>query len=688
MQRLLTLVTLIAASGLAPAPVLAMGFGKTTGATALGHPLNFAIALRLEGDESVEPGCVNATVVSGDRSLSSEQVRAQIERLASGERRIRVTTTVVIEEPVVQVNLRVGCPPSLSRSFTLFADPPTLLARTGDPELVDAMPQARTSPLEAIVSAAESSRRSSAGARGGVGSGEAVTSASPSKRTRQKDRDAASRPMAQASRADVAAQASQRPPAGAVTPPAPRKRAQVTSARPEARPTLRLDPLEAEEMVQPLLRMDPMLRPFDGSATAAASAPGLVASGPWSDDLDERARQVDAERIRRLEATLAQLRGDTQQKDKTLVDLTTRMRAAELDAHDNRWLIALGVLSVLLAAGLLWLLRLRQLDRRRLGWWADEHEAAAAAESAAPATSVGGVVSPAKRSVPGELDEPAYVHETPDSAFYSDRPQPVKPPSEAPIDLYPTLHTLANSPLPRESLNEQTMVVEPRRPMSAEELIDLEQQVEFFVVLGQDDAAIDLLMSHVRSTGGVSPLPYLKLLEIYRRRGEQEPYERIRERFNRRFNGFSPEWSVDPETGQSLQGHPEVLASIEASWDDPSRSMDLLDDLLFKRDAGPTFDVPAFRELLFLYGIARDLAERDVPESGVDLLLPFGEEEVVAHYSPATPTMQRVDEPLSLDLDVSTDNPPTLMIETYPDDHFDGGLDFTVDDEPPAKKPS
>src|SRR5439155_2393388 len=66
---------------------------------------------------------------------------------------------------------------------------------------------------------------------------------------------------------------------------------------------------------------------------------------------------------------------------------------------------------------------------------------------------------------------------------------------------------------------------EPRREVTVEELINLEQQAEFFLVLGQDDAAIDLLMGPLRSTGGSSPLPSLKLLEIYRRRNEREPYE-------------------------------------------------------------------------------------------------------------------------------------------------------------------
>ena len=38
-------------------------------------------------------------------------------------------------------------------------------------------------------------------------------------------------------------------------------------------------------------------------------------------------------------------------------------------------------------------------------------------------------------------------------------------------------------------------VEEPARELSVEELIDLEQQAEFFIVLGQDDAAIELLMA-------------------------------------------------------------------------------------------------------------------------------------------------------------------------------------------------
>ncbi|HEY9239280.1 MAG TPA: hypothetical protein VIP10_10625, partial [Burkholderiaceae bacterium] len=166
------------------------------------------------------------------------------------------------------------------------------------------------------------------------------------------------------------------------------------------------------------------------------------------------------------------------------------------------------------------------------------------------------------------------------------------------------------------------------RELSVEELMDLEQQAEFFIVLGQDEAAIDLLMGHVRTDGSNSPLPYLKLLEIYRRRGESEPYQRIRERFNRRFNAYAPDFEADPLDGRVLADYPETIERLQALWSAPTRVMQTLDASLFRRNAGDaTFDLPAYRELLLLYSVARDLAESVgvPPSTGVDLLLPLDE---------------------------------------------------------------
>jgi hypothetical protein len=162
------------------------------------------------------------------------------------------------------------------------------------------------------------------------------------------------------------------------------------------------------------------------------------------------------------------------------------------------------------------------------------------------------------------------------------------------------------------------------RPVSVDELIDLEQQAEFFVVLGDETAAVDLLMSHLRSTGGTSPLPYLKLLEIYRRHDDRSAYERMRKRFGQRFNAVAPEWDADPEQGRDLQDYPAVLEALQACWKQPLDAMAELENLLFRKRSGELFELPAYRDVLTLYSVARDLHRLvDQPTPDVDVLLPL-----------------------------------------------------------------
>jgi hypothetical protein len=171
-----------------------------------------------------------------------------------------------------------------------------------------------------------------------------------------------------------------------------------------------------------------------------------------------------------------------------------------------------------------------------------------------------------------------------------------------------------------------------RSGLSSEELIDLEQQADFFVALGDEESAIDLLMKHVRSSGGTSPMPYLKLLEIYRRRSDSEAYARICERFNRRFNAHAPEWEVDPNLQcRELSSYTAVVQRLQSAWPTPSKSIGVLEALLFRRDStDEMFDLPAYEELLFLYAVNRDILEHDPSPDGVDLLLPLSTDEEVS----------------------------------------------------------
>jgi hypothetical protein len=192
----------------------------------------------------------------------------------------------------------------------------------------------------------------------------------------------------------------------------------------------------------------------------------------------------------------------------------------------------------------------------------------------------------------------------------------------------------ATRPLDRHSLGALTSAgAGAPRELSVEELLDLEQQADFFIALGQEDAAVDLLMSHLRSAGGQSPLPYTKLLEIYRRQGDRSAYERTRARFNRRFNAYAPDWDTGPTAGRSLEDYPDTMAILES--------------LLFKRDdTSELFDLPAYRDVLVLYSLARDLWQHGGGHGGaqIDVLLPLDDGSAHAGSRAAYPSAREVND--------------------------------------------
>jgi hypothetical protein len=338
-----------------------------------------------------------------------------------------------------------------------------------------------------------------------------------------------------------------------------------------------------------------------GPATTAASAPPTAPDAATPSDAAASAvgaaitlANEQQQRIAALEDSLRRLRVETQNTLGTVATLEARLAEAEAARYRNPVVYGLAALAVVLF-GLLALMWWRQRGAPSdPKWWTPAP--AQAARPARPATTAAPPVDSGPPSVP-----------------------PSGPPSVPPL-------LARDSILPGARAEGPQTEAFARRELSVEELIDLEQQADFFIVLGQDEAAIDLLMGHVRSTGGISPLPYLKLLEIYGRRGEREAYERIRERFNRRFNAYAPEWGSDLQSGRGLEMYPEVLSVLQQQWRKPAQAMLTMDTLIFRRDeSAPTFELPAYRELLFVYSIARDLSQTSSELPPVDLSLPFAE---------------------------------------------------------------
>ena len=65
-----------------------------------------------------------------------------------------------------------------------------------------------------------------------------------------------------------------------------------------------------------------------------------------------------------------------------------------------------------------------------------------------------------------------------------------------------------------------------------------------------------------------------------------------------------------------------MLPRLQQVWPRPLDAMAELEALLFRKSRGDLFDLPAYREVLFLYALARDRLDRDpVDTQSVDLLL-------------------------------------------------------------------
>ena len=646
MRAALTVIVIAIGSALlfAGGAAQALGFGRVSNATQLGQALNFAATVHLEADETLARECVSAEVFSGDSKLAAGLIRVTLEGAPdSTERSVRVTSSALIDEPIMTVSVTLGCTAKVTRKFVSFIDPPgvnlalgaTVDATALGPQRVDS----QVAPLLAIVQSAQpvalAPRRAAAAEASSQSAG---------------PRAAPARDAALPARRVSARKESRKP--------APAPRTVVATRLVPAGPRLHL------EATPPVVA-----QAASAAATTTASAvPALATSSA-----DGLALAMAQQRIVTLEEGLAHLRADSQATQNALAGLQAQLREAESQRYANPLVYALAWLSGLLLLALT-VIGWRQLRSRQTAqWWAaaspaiasgSEHARALASELSESAREAS-----AEASVAQALGGPLTVANAFEIAAAADSSSSSRMPLHAARAAAPPRH----GPAP-------AVPVEPHRELSVEELIDLEQQAEFFVVLGQDEAAIDLLMSHVRSDGGISPLPYLKLLEIYKRRGDRDAYERIRERFNRRFNAYAPDWDSDLQHGRSLEGYPDIMARLHALWAAPAQAMETLDASLFRRNkSDETFDLPAYRELLFLYSIARDLAEHGAHElhGEVDLLLPLAEDEAARQpVSRLMATPSPLDDfensdlmTMPLDLDVSFGDAPDPYddaVETTP----------------------
>lgn len=419
------------------------------------------------------------------------------------------------------------------------------------------------------------------------------------------------------------------PPAPALVPPAPvvaapRIPAETAMPAPAPRPRLRAKSRSSAPRLV-LERPEVLVAEAPRPVPPAASAAEL-----------ELTPELEAQ-IAQLEATVAQLRAELlarqQAEAQAAADAipaspSRPAAAGPAVASGHRasasrdpmtWLLTLA-LSLLAGAGAFYFGHWRDARaRRELAYWRALH----AAEGAGLPRAV------AAPGIAPSVAAPAAV--LPDEGQHQiTRPQP-RPMPWSPAALP------AAAALPSSMLATQPLPVQPAAVPTlsstltvADELLDLQQQVDFLQLLGQHEAAADLLATRLKQHHA-GAMPYLLLMEICQQRGEPEVFAELARQFAQRFGAAAPDWSQSLARGRSLDACPSVIAHLQVVWSDPAAAMRMLQELLGQgRGPGvPHFELPAYRDLLTLYSVARDLFEAGLRGEGVDVMLPidsrFGE---------------------------------------------------------------
>jgi pilus assembly protein FimV len=589
----------------------ALGFGEFRANVLLGQPLNLAVPLTLADGETLTSDCASADVVSGDSRLPPGTVRVRVTQgRGNNEAVLRISSTVAIDEPVVNVTLSVGCPTRITRALVLLADPPMVdvanvaAAGTTEPQ---AAPRSAPAPQGAVVEGAVNPARAAA-----TPSGRATRPAEPRRATRT------AAPRSTPPTADTAT--------AAATQPAPVRRRRPSASAPPPPPVV------AE---RPRLQLD------GGTvASPAPAAPAVLAAEQQASAAREAAVVAEAaasaaqQRLKDVEAEMARLRADSKAQTDALIELRKQLAQDRNRPSEAGWLLPLLLgLVAALGAGVIWLAwRLRQEQQMRVNQrdaWYERSPGVAVSPSVQPSEHDSDYPGAVPSRIPSTLPPP--MPSTASKGGPASGRPPLSPPS-----MFDTRAGGLDSMISPPTMPAHTAVTLPVSSaraaddalgsVSVDEQIDLEQQADFFIALGHDESAIDLLMAHLRSTGGGTPLPFLKLLEIHRRRGDRDAYERTRVRFNQRFNSVAPDWQADPKSGRTLEDYPLVVGRIQTAWPTPLDAMAELEALLFRRGVGSElFELPAYQEVLFLYQLARDLHLLSTPDSSndVDVLLPI-----------------------------------------------------------------
>jgi pilus assembly protein FimV len=607
----------------------ALTLGHSNGVPLIGRLLDVTIPVTLDGASQAGELCPEADVFMGESKVEAGRITVRVEPGTAGNVAVRVRTSRPVDEPVVTINLRLACTQQITRRYVLLSEQPGEIAApvtgfTQAPAPVAAAPRAASGGQADSGSFPASRAPATASGRGG-----SVATRGRASRAA----DAQERVAAASSRGAAASRAER------ALPQRGSDRNRVTSR-------LKMDLLDAAPARDPQLRSSPELTtaPSTSEQVRAQAAALWRALNAQPEDLLR-----DLQRVQALENDLKGLRSMVAANDRTLLELRQELEQAR--QQRTLTLAVIALLLLLLSAGVVtWWLRRGERSGSET-WWSGRGVAAPAVDAGAAGRIM---------DVDLQIDESMFKSLKESPPIYP--PMRDKEPGKGPLAPAPTTAAAPIAAADRASSSGfhsgfhssfQGSQAASMRMVKAEELVDIQQQADFFMSLGQADQAVAVLENHIRNNVETSALVWLDLLAIYRAIRRPADYEALRTEFHRVFNADVPAYDVTPTVSGGLEDYPRALTRIAALW--PSaKVMDLIEESIFRRPGGDgePFDLEAYRELVMLYNVGREVVQpdTDVPEGWSD-----AESETANQYETAM-------QPLSVARDGS--QPPDVSLDS------------------------
>jgi hypothetical protein len=577
----------------------AVSLGRMQGATLVGRPFDVTLTAQFDSAEGLSAVCVAADVFFGDSQVPENRVRIVTGAGAKpGDARIRIQTTSAVDEPVVTVYVREGCSQKNARKYVILAE---FLSDSASPAPVT-MGEAVTSAPAAVPLPGPRDAGSVAGALAGTTRAESATSGA---------RKPTFRPKAVAS----PAAASDEHPAGATTPrvilPSTHVTARVAAepARKPSRARLKLDVLDLAAERDPVLRFSSELLTMPSTnAVQRATAIAL-----WQ-ALNAQPQDIlrDTQRLKSLETDVASMLAQSRKTEAAVTQLRVELEQARSERYNNWLVYGLGALLMLASVlGIfLWAQSRRQTSEFSRGpWWRRGMDAQDDLEI--PESASHGLESTVHdlSNHSGWATGAAPDVDLDAGEFMRARPK---------ISREPQLAERVEPTDAKDNPGFSSSLPGAPRIVNAEELSDVQHQADFFMSLGQFDKALDVLHHHITESEETSALVYLDLLDLYHHLNRKVDYELLRKDFNEIFNAEVSAFDQYNPESNGLEFYPSALSRIESLWPTP-RVLDAIEESIFRKPGsnGDVFDIAAYRELLLLYAIAKEIV--DQPAAGTEL---------------------------------------------------------------------